>query len=56
MPLMGFVAPSDPMWLSTLRAMNEELVSGSFVYRYDPSASSQVSEEGGARARVSTCP
>ena len=39
MPLMGFVAPSDPMWLSTLRAMDQELVSDSLVYRYDPSAS-----------------
>jgi GH15 family glucan-1,4-alpha-glucosidase len=39
MPLMGFVTPQDPMWLSTLRAMDEELVSDSLVYRYDPSAS-----------------
>ena len=39
MPLVGFVAPSDPMWLSTLRAMDQELVSDSLVYRYDPSAS-----------------
>jgi GH15 family glucan-1,4-alpha-glucosidase len=39
MPLVGFVAPSDPMWLSTLRAMDEELVSDSLVYRYDPNAS-----------------
>jgi GH15 family glucan-1,4-alpha-glucosidase len=39
MPLMGFVAPRDPMWLSTLRAMDQELVSDSLVYRYDPNAS-----------------
>jgi GH15 family glucan-1,4-alpha-glucosidase len=39
MPLMGFVAPRDPMWLSTLDAMGEELVSDSLVYRYNPSAS-----------------
>jgi GH15 family glucan-1,4-alpha-glucosidase len=39
MPLMGFVAPRDPMWQSTLRAMDEELVSDSLVYRYNPSAS-----------------
>jgi GH15 family glucan-1,4-alpha-glucosidase len=38
MPLVGFVAPRDPMWLSTLRAMDKELVSDSLVYRYDPSA------------------
>ncbi|MGR0220799.1 glycoside hydrolase family 15 protein [Agromyces sp. ZXT2-6] len=39
MPLMGFVAPRDPMWLSTLDEMDEELVSDSLVYRYDPAAS-----------------
>jgi len=39
MPLMGFVAPRDPMWLSTLQAMDRELVSDSLVYRYNPSAS-----------------
>ncbi len=39
MPLMGFVAPKDPLWLSTLSAMEEELVSDSLVYRYNPSAS-----------------
>ena len=39
MPLMGFVAPTDPMWLSTLEAMDRELVSDSLVYRYNPSAS-----------------
>ncbi|GAA1765141.1 glycoside hydrolase family 15 protein [Agromyces humatus] len=39
MPLMGFVAPRDPMWLSTLDGMDEELVSDSLVYRYNPSAS-----------------
>ena len=39
MPLVGFVAPSDPMWQSTLAAMDEVLVSDSLVYRYDPAAS-----------------
>jgi GH15 family glucan-1,4-alpha-glucosidase len=39
MPLVGFVAPNDPMWLSTLDAMEDELVSDSLVYRYDPGAS-----------------
>ncbi len=39
MPLVGFVAPQDPMWLATLRAMDQELVSDSLVYRYNPSAS-----------------
>lgn len=39
MPLQGFIAPSDPMWLDTLKAIDRELVSDSLVYRYNPSAS-----------------
>lgn len=39
MPLVGFLAPKDPRWLSTLDAIERELVSDSLVYRYDPSAS-----------------
>jgi GH15 family glucan-1,4-alpha-glucosidase len=39
MPLQGFIAPRDPMWLSTLKAMDRELVSDSLVYRYNPAAS-----------------
>src|SRR6266536_991658 len=36
---VGIVVPSDPMWLSTLDAMDAELVSDSLVYRYNPEAS-----------------
>jgi GH15 family glucan-1,4-alpha-glucosidase len=39
MPLQGFIASRDPLWLSTLDAINRELVSDSLVYRYNPSAS-----------------
>jgi GH15 family glucan-1,4-alpha-glucosidase len=39
MPLVGFVVPRDPRWLSTLDAIDDELVSDSLVYRYDPRAS-----------------
>jgi GH15 family glucan-1,4-alpha-glucosidase len=39
MSSVGFVAPQDPMWLSTLRAMDAELVTDSLVYRYNPDAS-----------------
>ncbi|MBF6170586.1 glycoside hydrolase family 15 protein [Nocardia blacklockiae] len=38
MAQVGFVAPRDPQWLSTLAAMREELVTDSLVYRYDPEA------------------
>ncbi|HLU55971.1 MAG TPA: glycoside hydrolase family 15 protein [Pseudonocardia sp.] len=39
MPSVGFITPRDPMWTSTLRAMDSELVTDSLVYRYDPAAS-----------------
>ncbi len=39
MPVVGFISPSDPMWRTTLQAMEEELVSDSLVYRYNPEAS-----------------
>ncbi|MGE5421158.1 MAG: glycoside hydrolase family 15 protein, partial [Chloroflexota bacterium] len=34
MPLMRFISPTDPMWLSTLDQIEKELVSDSLVYRY----------------------
>ena len=34
MPLMRFISPKDPMWLSTLKAIEEDLVSDSLVFRY----------------------
>jgi GH15 family glucan-1,4-alpha-glucosidase len=39
MPLVKFIAPTDPRWLSTLDAISSELVSDSLVYRYNPHAS-----------------
>jgi GH15 family glucan-1,4-alpha-glucosidase len=39
MPLQGLIAPRDPLWLDTLRAIDSTLVSDSLVYRYDPAAS-----------------
>jgi GH15 family glucan-1,4-alpha-glucosidase len=39
MPLVKFVAPTDPRWLSTLDAISRELVSDSLVYRYNVAAS-----------------
>jgi pentatricopeptide repeat protein len=38
MPLVKFIAPTDPRWLSTLDAIGEELVSDSLVYRYNVEA------------------
>jgi GH15 family glucan-1,4-alpha-glucosidase len=39
MSTVGFITPTDPMWTSTLAAMDDELVTDSLVYRYDPEAS-----------------
>ena len=38
MSTVGFVTPTDPRWHTTLTAMEEELVTDSLMYRYDPSA------------------
>ncbi|HET6699088.1 MAG TPA: glycoside hydrolase family 15 protein [Nocardioidaceae bacterium] len=53
MSSVGFVTPHDPMWASTLRAMDEELVTDSLVYRYDP----EVSPDGlrGSEGTFSLC-
>jgi GH15 family glucan-1,4-alpha-glucosidase len=34
MPLVRFVSPTDPKWLSALRGLEEHLVEDSLVYRY----------------------
>ncbi|MFZ0489926.1 MAG: glycoside hydrolase family 15 protein [Salegentibacter sp.] len=36
MPLVRFISPQDPRWLSTLKRIEHELVSDSLVYRYRP--------------------
>jgi GH15 family glucan-1,4-alpha-glucosidase len=38
-PVVGFISSHDPRWLSTLDAIEEELVTDSLVYRYNPAAS-----------------
>jgi GH15 family glucan-1,4-alpha-glucosidase len=39
MPAVGFIDGRDPMWETTLQAMDTELVTDSLVYRYNPEAS-----------------
>jgi len=53
MPLVKFISPTDPKWLSTLDALTARLVSDSLVYRYDP----QASPDGlrGAEGTFSAC-
>jgi pentatricopeptide repeat protein len=53
MSSVGFISPYDPMWASTLRAMEDELVTDSLVYRYDPAASPDGLE--GSEGTFSLC-
>lgn len=49
MPLVRFISPKDPRWLSTLERIEKELVSDSLVYRYRPDLAAPdgfVSHEG----------
>jgi GH15 family glucan-1,4-alpha-glucosidase len=39
MPLVHFISPTDPRWLSTLDAIGDDLVSDSLVDRYDRAVS-----------------
>ncbi|MEO8584048.1 MAG: glycoside hydrolase family 15 protein, partial [Flavitalea sp.] len=36
MPMIRFISPKDPKWLSTLKRIEDELVIDSLVYRYRP--------------------
>ena len=45
MPLVRFIGPRDPRWLSTLRAVQENLLSDSLVYRYLPPGEKKETEE-----------
>lgn len=53
MPLTRFIGPKDPRWLSTLDAIEEDLVSDSLVYRYKSSDCSK--EEMFAEGTFSLC-
>lgn len=48
MPLLRFISPKDPRWLSTLKNIEQELVSDSLVYRYKTEAAADgfISREG----------
>ncbi|WP_205502625.1 glycoside hydrolase family 15 protein [Rufibacter psychrotolerans] len=35
MPLVRMISPVDPKWLSTLKAIEEDLMAGAMVYRYN---------------------
>lgn len=49
MPLVRFISPKDPRWLSTMKRIENELISDSLVYRYRPDLAAEdgfISHEG----------
>ena len=49
MPLVKFISPTDPRWLSTMKASEEDLLEDSMVYRYkigDAASDGLAGEEG----------
>ena len=49
MPLVKFISPTDPRWLSTMKASEEDLLEDSMVYRYkigDSASDGLAGEEG----------
>jgi GH15 family glucan-1,4-alpha-glucosidase len=49
MPLVKFISPTDPRWLSTLRTIERDLVDDSLVFRYRPQEAAPdglIGEEG----------
>ena len=54
MPLMRFISPTDPRWLSTLEAIEKNLTEDALVYRYD-NISSPVDGLSGAEGSFTAC-
>jgi GH15 family glucan-1,4-alpha-glucosidase len=46
MPLMRFISPTDPRWLSTMAAIEEQLSEGGLVYRYGSGIDGLDGDEG----------
>lgn len=46
MPMVKFISPADPRFLSTLEAIERELVTDSLVFRYDPATDGLDGDEG----------
>jgi GH15 family glucan-1,4-alpha-glucosidase len=54
MPLMRFISPVDPRWLSTLRAIEKDLTEDALVYRYH-TAGSPVDGLSGSEGSFTAC-
>lgn len=47
MPLVRFISPKDPRWLSTMACIERELITDSLVYRYKPEQAEEFGLQGG---------
>lgn len=54
MPLVHFIAPADPKWVSTLRMVERRLMDDSLIYRYDTRTAS-FDPLGGNEGTFSIC-
>ena len=55
MPLLRFISPVDPRWLSTLDAIGKHLTEDALVRRYDVEASAEVDALRGEEGRFVAC-
>jgi len=46
MPMLRYISPTDPRWLSTLERIQEQLTEDSFVFRYVPGEDGITGGEG----------
>ena len=46
MPMVKFLSPADPKFLNTLKAIEQELVTDSLVFRYNPESDGVDGQEG----------
>jgi GH15 family glucan-1,4-alpha-glucosidase len=53
MPIVGFIPPKDALWLSTMKAIEDELVTDSLVFRYNPAVAPDGLE--GSEGTFSLC-
>jgi GH15 family glucan-1,4-alpha-glucosidase len=55
MPLVRFISPTDPRWLSTLKAVGKQLVDDSLVYRYSEDGADEVDSLEGVEGTFNMC-
>ena len=54
LPLVKFISPTDPRWLSTMQTIEKHLVEDSLVYRYNPQKAASDGLKG-QEGTFSTC-